>query len=144
MDKQLETINSLNQMLQGEYMAVDVFNIFISKTEEETVKKTFQEVQDNHRQNIMILTNYIQELGGKPHENLGIKGTMADIKINMQLGSQADVSRVIREAIKGETTGINISEKLVRGNLDERSRDLTGKILHQDRQSLDQLRKLLH
>jgi bacterioferritin len=144
MDKQFETINSLNQMLQGEYMAVDVFNIFISKTEEETVKKTFQEVQDNHRQNIMILTNYIQELGGKPHENLGIKGTMADIKINMQLGSQADVSRVIREAIKGETTGINISEKLVRGNLDERSRDLTGKILHQDRQSLDQLRKLLH
>jgi bacterioferritin len=144
MDKQFETINSLNQMLQGEYMAVDVFNIFISKTEEETVKKTFQEVQDNHRQNIMILTNYIQELGGKPHENLGIQGTMADIKINMQLGSQADVSRVIREAIKGETTGINISEKLVRGNLDERSRDLTGKILHQDRQSLDQLRKLLH
>ncbi len=144
MDKQSDTINALNQMLQGEYMAVDVFNIFISMTQEETVKKIFQEVQDNHRQNILILAKHIQELGGQPHENLGLKGTMAEIKINMQLGSKSEASKLIEKAIEGETKGINMSEKLVRGNLDDPSRDLAGEILHRDRQSLDQLRILLH
>jgi hypothetical protein len=36
-----ETIQSLNQLLQGEYMAVESFNIFISKVEDENVKKNF-------------------------------------------------------------------------------------------------------
>ncbi len=144
MDKQSEIINSLNQMLQGEHMAVDVFNIFISKIEEEPVKKTLQEVQENHRKNITILAKYVQELGGQPQENLGFKGTMAETKLNMQLGSKADASKVIKEAIEGETKGIKMSEKLVRGHLDDRSRDLAGLILQQDRISLDQLRNLLH
>jgi bacterioferritin (cytochrome b1) len=74
-----ETIQSLNQLLQGEYMAVESFNIFISKIEDENVKNTFQEIQKQHRQNIDKLASYIQNIGGRPQENLGIKGMMADI-----------------------------------------------------------------
>ena len=39
------TIEALNQLLQGEYMAVESFNNFISKLEEENVKQAFVEVQ---------------------------------------------------------------------------------------------------
>ncbi|MGI5850896.1 MAG: hypothetical protein ACOX77_02140 [Caldicoprobacterales bacterium] len=39
------TIEALNHLLQGEYMAVESFNNFISKLEEENVKQAFVEVQ---------------------------------------------------------------------------------------------------
>ena len=42
-----ETIQSLNQLLQGEYMAVESFNIFISKIEDENVKNTFKRSKNN-------------------------------------------------------------------------------------------------
>jgi bacterioferritin (cytochrome b1) len=50
-----ETIESLNQLLQGEYMAVESFNMFISKVKDENIKKAFQEIQKQHRQNIDTL-----------------------------------------------------------------------------------------
>jgi len=143
MEKNLESIKSLNQLLQGEYMAVDAFNVFISKIEEEKVKKTFQQVQDNHRNNIKTLAKYIQNIGGQPDENLGLKGNMADMKINIELGSKADTSQVVKKAIEGETQGINMAEKVLRGNLDDKSRDIAGEILHKDRDALDKLRTLM-
>ena len=142
--KNKETISSLNQLLQGEYMAIESFNNFISKVEDDNnVKKTFQEIQKQHRQNINILADYIQDLGGRPHENLGMKGTMADMKVSMGLGLKADADEIIKKALEGETRGVNMAEKVLRGNLDNKSRDLAGEILQKDRSSIDKLNGLL-
>lgn len=137
-----ETIQSLNKLLQGEYMAVESFNNFISKLEDENVKQTFKEVQKQHRENIDKLAGYIQDLGGRAEENLGMKGIMGDIKINMDIGYVADKSEIIKKAIEGETRGVNMAEKVLRGNLDEKSRDIAGEILHKDRMSVDKLKSL--
>ncbi|NLM45502.1 MAG: DUF2383 domain-containing protein [Firmicutes bacterium] len=138
-----ETLDSLNQLLQGEYMAVESFNNFISKLEDERVKKVFQEVQQQHRDNIAKLAGYIQDIGGRPDENLGMKGKMGEIKVNMDLGSAADTAKIIEKAIEGETLGVNMAEKVVRSKLDDKTRDIVGEILHKDRQSIDKL-KMLH
>jgi uncharacterized protein (TIGR02284 family) len=138
-----KTIESLNQLLQGEYMAVESFNNFISRLEDQNVKQCFQEVQKQHRENIDKLASYIQEIGGKPEENLGMKGKMGDIKLNMDLGSKADTAEIIEKAIEGETQGVNMAEKVLRGELDENSRDIAGEILHKDRKSIEKLKSLL-
>lgn len=138
-----ETIKSLNRLLQGEYMAVESFNNFISKLEDEKVKQTFQEVQEQHRKNINKLARYIQDIGGRPDENLGLKGKMGEIKVNMDLGSQVHTTEIITKAIEGETQGVNMAEKVLRGELDDKSRDLAGEILEQDRKSIEKLKKLL-
>lgn len=137
------TIEALNQLLQGEYMAVESFNNFISKLEDENVKQTFKEVQKQHRENIDKLASYIQDLGGRAEENLGMKGIMGDIKINIDIGSHADNAKIIEKAIEGETKGVNMAEKVLRGNLDEKSRDIAGEILHKDRKSIEKLKSLL-
>ena len=137
------TIKSLNQLLQGEYMAVEIFNNFISRTKNENVKQVFKKVQKQHRENIDKLASYIQDIGGKPEENLGIKGKMGDIKINMDLGSDADTYEIIEKAIEGETQGVNMAEKVLRGELDDKSRDIAGEILHKDRKSIEELKNLL-
>ncbi len=138
-----KTIESLNQLLQGEYMAVESFNNFISKLKDGKVKQAFKEVQKQHRENIDKLASYIQDIGGRPEENLGMKGKMGDIKISMDLGSDANTAEIIGKAIEGETQGVNMAEKVLRGDLDERSRDIAGEILHKDRKSIEKLKSLL-
>ena len=137
-----ETTKSLNELLQGEYMAVESFNNFISKIEDESAKEVFQDIQKQHRENIDKLSSYIQDIGGQPEENLGMKGKMADMKINMDLGSKADTNEIIEKAIEGETQGVNMAEKVLRGNLDNRSRDIAGGILQKDRGSIEKLKRL--
>lgn len=143
MDNNSETIKSLNELLQGEYMAVDSFNNFISRLEDENVKKTFQEVQKQHRENIDKLASYIQSIGGEPDENLGMKGKMGEMMLDMKLGSETDSDEIIEKAIEGETKGVNMAEKVLRGDLDDRSRDIAGEILEKDRKSIEKLKKLL-
>jgi len=138
-----KTIESLNQLLQGEYMAVESFNNFIARLEDQNVKQCFQEVQKQHRENIDKLASYIQEIGGKPEENLGMKGKMGEMKLNMDLGSDADTTEIIEKAIEGETQGVNMAEKVLRGELDEKSRDIAGEILHKDRMSIEKLKRLM-
>ncbi|MPW27331.1 DUF2383 domain-containing protein [Alkalibaculum sp. M08DMB] len=140
MHKNSEVFKSLNQLLQGEYMAVESFNVFISKLDDENTKNCFQSIQKQHRENIDILAEYIQDNGGQPHENIGLKGKMADIKLDMGLGSNK--SKVINKALEGETEGINMAEKVLRGTLDDNSRIIAGQILQNDRASIDKIRNL--
>ncbi|QUH20645.1 DUF2383 domain-containing protein [Alkaliphilus sp. B6464] len=143
MNNNSETIDSLNRLLQGEYMAVESFNNFISKVEDENAKNSLKEVQKQHRENINTLASYIQDIGGQPHENLGMKGKVAEIKVNMDLGLKYDTNDVIEKAIEGETQGVNMAEKVLRGNLDDKSRNIAGKILQNDRRSIETLKGLI-
>ena len=144
MSRKSETIKVLNELLQGEYMAVDSFNNFISRLDDEKVINCFKEVQKQHRENIDKLATYIQDMGGQPDENLGVKGKMGEMMLNMELGSKADTNAVIEKAIEGETKGVNMAEKVLRGDLDHRSRDIAGEILEKDRKSIDKLKRLLY
>ena len=143
MSNNLETIKVLNELLQGEYMAVESFNNFISRLEDEKGKNVFQEIQKQHRENIDKLASYIQDIGGQPDENLGMKGKMGDIKLNMDLGSSSDRGEIVKKAIEGETKGVNMAEKVLRGDLDDKSRGIAGEILEKDRKSIEKLKKLL-
>ncbi|WMM25649.1 DUF2383 domain-containing protein [Tissierella sp. MB52-C2] len=140
MDNNLETIKSLNELLQGEYMAIESFNNFISRLEDEKMRKSFQDIQKQHRENVEILANYIQNIGGQPDENLGMKGKMGDIMLNMELGPDSIDNEIIKKAIEGETKGVNMAEKVLRGKLDEKSRDIAGEILENDRRSIEKLK----
>ena len=142
LQKTQEAIKVLNELLQGEYMAVESFNNFISRIEDEKIKKEFQEIQQQHRSNIQKLATHIQNMGGQPDENLGIKGKMGDMKVSMDLGFKTDDSEILKKAIEGETRGVNMAEKILRGNLDDKSRDLVGEILQKDRIAIRKLKAL--
>lgn len=142
MEEKSKTLRTLNELLQGEYMSVDAFNTYISKSDEEDVKKALQDVQNRNRENIKTLANYIQNEGGKPDENVGLKGKFAEMKINMELRSKAGSTNIVRRSIEGMTRGISMAEKVLRGKLDDESRSLVGGILEKDRESIDELRTL--
>ncbi len=123
-------------------MSIKAFNIYISKLKDESIKRSFQEVQNQHRENIKYLTHYIQDLGGLVNENTGFKGTMSELKINMQASGNIEPSDYIKKAIEGMIKGVNMTENLLRGDLDDSSRKLVGEILENDRNSIELLRTL--
>mgnify|MGYP001459643048 FL=1 len=143
MSDKSKTIKALNELLQGECMAVESFNNFISRIEDEKIKREVQGIQQQHRSNIEKLAVYIQNMGGQPDENLGFKGKMGDLKVNMDLGFKTDDAEIIKKAIEGETRGVNMAEKILRGNLDDESRDLVGEILQKDRMAIRKLKNLV-
>ena len=138
-----ETIKVLNQLLQGEYMALESFNLFISRMDDKNIKDELLQIQKEHRNNIESLSNYILDIGGKPEENIGMMGRMGGMMLRNQLGHSSDANEVIEKAIDGEIKGISKTEKILRGNLDDDSRKLTGGILENDRSTIDKLRNLL-
>lgn len=142
-DNTEETISVLNELLQGEYMALESFNLFISRMDDENIKDELMEIQKEHRNNIEKLSNYILDIGGKPEENTGMKGKMGEMMLSSQLGNSSDANEVIEKAIDGETKGINKTEEILRGKLDDESRNLAGQILENDRASIDKLKKML-
>ncbi len=135
-------LSSLNKLLQGEHMAIEAFNTYIDKLEFSSDKKVFEEVQNQHRENMSTISNFIQDAGHKPNEKLGLKGTYGEAMVNMQIRDGTSRSTIISKAIEGETKGINMAEKATRGTLDDSSRHLIGDILEQDRMSLDKIRNL--
>jgi len=143
MEEAIQTVKVLNELLQGEYMAVESFNNFISRIRDDNIKKEFQRIQQQHRSNIEKLATFIQNMGGQPDENLGIKGKMGDLKVNMDLGFKADDFEILKKALEGETRGIHMAEKILRGKLDDKSRELVGEILQKDRMAVHKLKTLL-
>jgi len=102
------------------------------------------DIQKQHRENIGMLAEYIQNIGGQPNENIGMKGKMGEIKINMDLGSKTDDTEIIEKALEGEIKGVNAAEKVLRGNLDDKSRDIAGEVLKKDRMSIEKLQNLMN
>lgn len=143
MDEQNKsTAKVLNQLLQGEHMAVEVFDKFIEKTDTQSIKRTFMEIQKSHRENIDNIDKYIHNLGAKPKHGTGFMGKIGEMKLNMELMGKKDSKQLVEKAIEGEYRGINMVEKISRGELDNDSRLFVGNILKKDRSSLIKLQNL--
>ncbi len=136
------TVEVLNNLLQGENMAVDSLNTFINKVGDENIKRTLQEVQSQHRENMSVLAKRIQDLGYEPREKLGLKGAMADLMINMDLIGEGGIA-ILNKVIEGENKGISrMADEISRSNLDSESKKIANQVLEEDRSSLAKMRRL--
>ena len=132
----------LNQILQGEHMAVGTFDKFIEKTDTQSVRRTFMEVQKLHRENINKLDKHIVNLGVKPKHGVGMRGKFGEIMLDIELFGKKDSSQLVEKAIEGVYRGINMAEKLSREELDYGSKCVVGSILKKDKASLMKLQNL--
>lgn len=137
-----EQIHELNEFLKGQYMGIHSYEEYIQKLEDDHMKKVFQDIQKDHKIHAMKVAERIQDLGGKPVDDEGIVGSIQGF-VN-QLNLPDTTEGLIQGALKGEAIGIEMSEKIVRGDLDEESRKLVEEILDKDRQHTQLLNSFLH
>lgn len=136
-------IKELNTFLKGQYMGIHAYEEYYQKIKCPELKANFQEIQQDHKQHAIAVAKRIQDLGGHPVDGPGIAGTMSEIMTRVKGLPDSD-KEIVELAIKGEDDyGIQMSEKLVRGDLDKESMDLVHKILDEDRIHVSTLRKKL-
>ncbi|OIJ11614.1 rubrerythrin family protein [Anaerobacillus arseniciselenatis] len=139
---QNEVIEELNEFLKGQYMGIHSYEKYIQKLEDATIKRQFQDIQQGHKEYAMKVAERIQNLGGEPVDDEGVFGSIQGFLNQLNLPDTTE--GLIKGAIKGETLGIEMSERIVRGDLDEESLELIKEILDHDRQHTDLLKRLLH
>lgn len=123
-------------------MAIHAYDNYIKDIEDEKIKSAFQNLQKDHKQHALLIAERIQNLGGIPANDVGMKGKMAEI-VQKMTGGTKELTSIIKDAIAGEQRGIKASEEILRGQLDEESLQLVKKVLNNDRKHIELLKNLL-
>lgn len=136
-------ISELNALLKGEHMAIHGYERYMKKIEDPDIKTEFQKIQIDHKQHAIRLAERIQNLGGHPCSDVGIAGEIGQLMSSIMDIKDRDTNSIVNQAYKGEKTGIRMADELVKGDLDEQSRQLVDDILNIDRSHLTTLDGLM-
>src|SRR5690625_3850715 len=85
-------VKELNTFLEGNYMAIQTYDKYINHVEDVRLKKILQEIQQDHKKHAMVIAERIQNLGGMPAKDAGLKGNMAQMMKNLQGTTKDDPS----------------------------------------------------
>ena len=133
----------LQALLKGEHMAIDGYEKYIQSIQDQSVKIELQKIQQDHKMHAISLAERIQNLGGKPADGVGIVGRVAGVVSSIKDIGRTNTVGVLKQAYKGEDTGIKMADEIVKGDLDNDSRNLVNNMLNDDRNHLGQLDTLI-
>ncbi|MCQ6276233.1 ferritin-like domain-containing protein [Bacillus sp. V3B] len=136
-------IKELNHFLEGNFMAIHAYEKYIHHIDDLDLKQTLQKIQQDHKQHATMIAERIQNLGGIPVDDVGIQGTIAEFVKNFTESTNG-TTHILKDALVGEKRGIEISQELVKGDLDSESLELVKKILNHDEKHVNLLDKLIH
>jgi len=137
------TVETLNDLLKGEEMAVKSYAKFIQETTDESLKEKFREIQKDHNKHSELITERIIELGGTPKYGTGMAGVMADVKHAFESMGGRTNHDILKDAWHGEDQGVALAEKIADEKLDEKSLKIVHDILQVDHEHIKTLEKLL-
>jgi len=132
----------LNQFLEGNFMAIHAYEDFIEHMKDPAIKKTLQNIQQGHKQHAIKVAERIQDLGGVPVDDVGMKGKMVELMKNMK-GKTIGTKDILKDALVGEQRGIEVSRKILENDLDQDSLQLVKTILAHDEEHVERLQHLI-
>lgn len=137
-----DIVKELNAYLKGEYMGIHAYEHYIQQVTDPSVKKELQRIQQEHKLHAAKLAERIQNLGGKAVEDNGVMLSIREGMLNLK-GFPDDINEILQDAIKGQEKGMLMAEEIVRGDIDEESRQIVEENLDEDREHLNRLNNLL-
>lgn len=137
-----KNVTALNAYLKGEYMAIDSYEQFIQKVQDNKLKAQFQSIQQDHKRHAIKVAQRIQNLGARPVGGVGLTGKISEIISSFKYIGKND-NFLLRKAYNGEDKGIQMAEKVVKGDLDKHSAELVTALLNEDRGHLNTLENLI-
>lgn len=136
-----EEIAALNELLKGLYMGIHAYDHFMEKAKDSDLKQKFQTIQYEIREQALRIVERVQDLGGTPVETAGLIGAFQDYLVKLRVPNED--GQIIQKAIEGEQLGIEMTEKMVRGDLSAESERVVREVLDQDRSHVDKLRAMI-
>jgi bacterioferritin len=137
-------INDLNTILESEYMAINSFNALIEHANNSTSKSELQKIQQTHKQHASQIFNEIKNLGGAPSDSIGIEGVVTETISNIKHIGTTDNTSYLKEALEGETMGIESVNKLLSFDLSSTSTGLLNTIVTEYKNNINSLNNLIN
>lgn len=127
------SINTLNELLKGELMAMNIYQETDDMQGDEQVMAMLDQFAQDHEEHARLLANRIRELGGTPIESAGMAGAMVDLssKFNAMMGP----SHLLEQIYAGEDKGVHSYEDRI-DELDPESQELVKRIMRADHDHL--------
>ena len=103
--EQEHLIDTLNELLKGEQMAIHIYSRTKKLQEDAQVAHMLARFEQDHKLHAKELTKMVKELGGEPNAKLGMPGLMANVMsfINSLRGPE----HLLRQVYDGEDKGVN-------------------------------------
>ncbi|KAB2336154.1 ferritin-like domain-containing protein [Cytobacillus depressus] len=137
-----DVVKTLNQFLKGQYMGIHAYEHHIQKLTDPKMKREFQRIQQDHKNHALKVAERIQNLGGVPVDDEGLIGSVQGYFGQFMIPDTT--VGIIESSLKGEGYyGIQVSEEIVKGDLDPESRQLIEEILDKDREHVQFLQNLV-
>ncbi len=126
-------IDTLNELLKGELMAMNIYKETHDLQGDEQVTSMLQQFAKDHQKHAQLLAERIKDLGGTPVQSVGFMGTMASIstKVNALRGP----SHLLRQVYDGEDKGVHAYEDRI-DELDSESQEVVSEIMGEDHDHL--------
>jgi len=135
-------IQTLNEILKGEHMAIEGYQTVLSTIEDQQLKERLNGILEDHKRHAMEITDRIYKLGGNPNGSTGMADLMADMKLKVEgLVSRNHV--MIHELYQGEKHGIEAVKKTIEGDLDADSLRLVEDMIETDTRHLGELEEMM-
>ena len=133
------SISELNAILKGEYMAIDSYGKYIDNISDANAKSELQKIQKEHKTQAIALAERVQNLGGSPTKDAGVLGKVAETISDITDMGKSKPSSYIKKALNGENQGIKLVDEMVKGDLDNDSKNLVNSMLNQDKSHVNTL-----
>lgn len=138
-----KVVKELNEFLEGNFMAIHAYEKFIHHIEDSACKDKLQEIQKEHKIHAMQIAERIQDLGGIPADDVGFRGSIVEFMTKMTQSTDG-TQHILKDALAGEQRGIEMSRKLMDGDLDPESLELVKSILRRDEKHVEELSSMIH
>lgn len=102
-------VDTLNELLQGEQMAIHIYDRTKKLQEDEQVAHMLARFEQDHKSHAKELAKMIEELGGEPQTKLGFPGLMANLM--SMVNSLRGPEHLLRQVYDGEDKGVNAYEE---------------------------------
>lgn len=130
-------IDTLNELLKGEHMAIDIYVKTKGLQKDTQVAEMLTNFENDHKQHAEKLIKRINDLGGIPKSSTGLSGVMANLVAT--INSYRGPEQFLKYLYNGEDKGIHAYEDRI-DELDSVSQDLIRQIASEDHEHLKQFK----
>ncbi len=131
-----KVFNTLNTLIQGEQMAVELYGRFIHEINDANARTELTKIRETHTKHLGMFTERIVAMGGTPEFGTGIPGTMSKMMQTIKMMSGRSDREILEEVYSGEHMGITAMENAIREPLDSDSLKLAQTVIGEDKSHL--------
>lgn len=132
----------LNDILQGEHMAIEQYQVYIDTLPASPLRNHLVAILTDHKKHATRLSYYIQTNGGHVKEGTGTEGTLALWKTRLENVGENKPLEMLDKLYFGEDKGIAKARQLSDAYLSGAEKEIVDAIFENEQEHLKQLKKL--